>query len=227
MKRILIPLIFGLAGAGVLISLGVWQVQRLAWKEAILTEIETRISAPPVALPATPDPVADKYLPVNVTGDFIGQSLRVLVSQKNIGAGYRIISAFETAGRRIMVDRGFVRVDAEGIPAPAATVDITGNLHWPQEIDSYTPAPDKARNIWFARDVGVMAQELGTEPILLVARQTSETDPLATPLPVDTAGIPNDHLNYAMTWFSLAAIWLAMTGILLWRTTQKPKGRMT
>ena len=69
-----------------------------------------------------------------------------------------------------------------------------------------------------------MAKHLETEPLLIVARETSfENDPVA-PLPVDTAGIPNDHLQYAMTWFSLAVIWILMTFTFLWRARGAQKG---
>lgn len=89
-------------------------------------------------------------------------------------------------------------------------------------MDSFTPEPDKSNNIWFARDVPKMAAALGTEPVLLIAK--SKTDPNVVPLPVDTEGIPNDHLQYAITWFSLALIWAAMTGFFLWRGRAKDKG---
>ncbi|MFD1159320.1 SURF1 family protein [Roseovarius aestuarii] len=223
MRRILIPLIFGLAGAAMLISLGVWQVQRLAWKEGVLTGIETRIAAEPVLMPENPNPDADQYLPVRITGMLGQPPLRVLVSRKQIGAGYRLITTLSTDKRTILVDLGFIKVDQ---PIPAFTdapVTVTGNLNWPDDRNSSTPENDVAGNIWFARDVDEMAGMLGAEPVLLVVRNTSETDPVATPLPVDTAAIPNDHLSYAITWFSLAAIWLVMTGYFLWRTTRKPK----
>ncbi len=228
MRRIIIPLVFGLAGAAVLISLGVWQVQRLAWKEAVLADIEARIAAAPVDLPAKPDPVNDRYLPVKVSGVLAGPELHVLVSQKQVGAGYRIIQPFEVQGRRIMVDRGFVTADKIDKPRAQTHETLIGNLHWPDETDGYTPEPDLSKNIWFARDVPKMARALKTEQVLLVvASQKSETDPSLTPLPVDTSGIPNDHLSYAITWFSLAAIWLAMTGYFLWRTTPTKKGDVT
>lgn len=227
MRRILIPLIFGLTGAAILIALGVWQVQRLAWKEGVLADIEARIAADPVALPASPDPVADQYLPVAVTGQLGQPPLRVLVSRKQIGAGYRLITTLSTEERTILVDLGFIKV-GKPIAAFADTpVTITGNLNWPDDRNSSTPDNDVAGNTWFARDIDEMAGVLGAEPLLLVARDTSETDPAATPLPVDTAAIPNDHLSYAITWFSLAAIWLVMTGYFLWRTTRKPKGDET
>jgi surfeit locus 1 family protein len=103
---------------------------------------------------------------------------------------------------------------------PAQNVAIVGNLHWPDEIDSYTPAPDLVKNLWFARDVDAMAAHLGTEALLVVARQSDEVDTNVTPLPVSITGIPNDHLNYAITWYSLAVVWLAMSGALIWRNRQ-------
>ncbi|WP_050929867.1 SURF1 family protein [Aestuariivita boseongensis] len=217
MGRLMFLLIFGLTGAGILISLGVWQVQRLAWKEGVLSEIEARIDAAPVALPETVDPEADRYLPVEVSGRFLPGEIHVLVSIKRVGPGFLIIAPFETeTGRRILVDRGFVPSDAKAAPRTLGPETVTGNLHWPRETDSYTPDPDLEANTWFAREVPDMAAHLDTDEVLLIAR--SETDPAIRPIPVDTAGIPNDHLQYAITWFSLAAIWIMMTALFLWRS---------
>ncbi|MEM0948648.1 MAG: SURF1 family protein [Pseudomonadota bacterium] len=214
MGRLVVPLLIGTLGAAVLVSLGLWQVQRLAWKEAVLGEIEARIAADPVPLPQTPDPEADRYRPVAVTGTISGDDLRVLISAKGVGPAYRIIAPLTLEdGRRVMVDRGYVPDAQKNTPRPGGQASITGNLHWPDEIDGFTPDNDVANNIWFARDVPVMAEALGTEPVLIIARQTSESDPVVTPLPVDTSGIPNDHLQYAVTWFGLAAVWILMTGL--------------
>ncbi len=215
MRRILFPLIFGLAGLGVLLWLGMWQLQRLAWKEGVLAEIDSRIAATPVALPEVVSEENDKYLPVNVSGEMLLGEVHVLVSVKQVGAGYRIIQPFNTQGRTILIDRGFIPTTAKLADRVTGEMDVTGNLHWPDEIDSYTPEPDIGGNIWFARDVPALAASLGAEPVLLIAR--SRTDPNVTPLPVDTAGIPNDHLQYAITWFGLALVWAAMTGYFLWR----------
>ncbi|WP_415403801.1 SURF1 family protein [Tateyamaria sp. SN3-11] len=222
MNRLWFLLTFGLIGTAILVSLGVWQVQRLAWKEGILARIEARIDAPPMPLPATPDPESDAYLHVTVSGQIAPEQLRVLVSQKNVGAGYRIISPMQLDGRKVMVDRGFVRTrDAVAAP-PAGVVTVSGNLQWPQETDGFTPAPDTDNNIWFARDVPAMAATLGTAPILIVAKDVSPSDTPPTPFPVDTSRIPNDHLQYAITWFSLAAIWVGMTAYFLLRTPRSP-----
>jgi surfeit locus 1 family protein len=223
--RFILPLVFGLLGTAVLIGLGVWQMQRLDWKEAILADIEARIVAAPVALPATPDAEDDRYLPVRVTGTLKDPAIRVLVSQKQIGAGYRIIRPLQMDDRRIMVDLGFLPIQS---PTPAAATDapvtVIGNLHWPDEVDSYTPAPDLRADIWFARELPRMAAHLGTDPVLVVARQTSLAPSDLTPLPLDTSGIPNDHLGYAVTWFGLALVWIVMTATLLWRMRRPAKG---
>jgi surfeit locus 1 family protein len=221
--RMIFPLLLGILGTAVLVSLGVWQLQRLAWKEDILAEIDARMAAAPVALPADPHAERDRFLPVTATGTILDEEIDVLVSVKGAGAGYRIISAFETEdGRRVLLDRGFVRDTEKDVPRPPVPrVTVTGNLHWPDEVDRFTPAADAVSNIWFARDVPAMAAALGTEPVMIILRATSEPAPAVSPLPLDSAGIPNDHLGYAIQWFGLAAVWAGMTGWLLWRIRQR------
>ncbi|MEM9499319.1 MAG: SURF1 family protein [Pseudomonadota bacterium] len=224
MQRILIPLLFGVAGAAVLVWLGLWQVQRLAWKEGILTEIDTRMAETPGPVPALPDPARDRYRPVVVTGSFGDAALRVLVSRKTAGPGYLIVSPFKMQnGRRILVDRGFLRVNVPLSPPPDGVVTFSGNLHWPDDRTSATPDNDVAENIWFARDLSQMAEMLGTEPVLVVARALPGAAAVA-PLPVDTGHIPNDHLEYAVTWFSLAGIWIVMTGFYIYRIGRRAEG---
>lgn len=206
-------LIVGLGGVAILVSLGVWQVQRLAWKQGVIADIEARIAADPVALPEAPDFERDAYLPVEVTGTWRDGVIRVLVSQKQVGAGYRIIRPLTTDDGIILVDLGFVpTAGAEALQLEVGgPVTVVGNLQWPRETDSFTPVPDRANNIWFARDVDLMAEALDTRPVLLVRREAPQPAGPITPLPVDTAAIPNDHLQYALTWFSLSAIWGGMT----------------
>jgi surfeit locus 1 family protein len=218
MGRVIGVWVLGLGGVAILLSLGIWQVQRLAWKEAILADIEARIAADPVDVPAAPDAALDRYLPVALEGRIADDFVRVLVSQKGMGAGYRIISALEsTEGRRVLVDRGVIPVAASMPPGAAQEVRVIGNLHWPEERDGFTPANDLAGNLWFARDVAELAAHLGAEPVLVIAREITPPEPAIRPLPVGIDNIPNDHLSYAVTWFSLALVWLGMTVFLLWR----------
>jgi len=219
-RRLIFPSLLGLVGIGVLCSLGIWQVQRMQWKAAILTDITSRIAAEAAALPGVPDPVADRYLPVFVEGRFIDRDIDVLSSTREGGPGVRVIAGFETAdGRRIMVDRGYLPEVQRRAPRVAEAARVVGNLQWPVDGDQYTPPPDARTGLWFSRDVGAMAAELGTEATLIVAREPTGDGIL--PVPVDTSGIPNDHWGYAITWFLLATVWAGMTGYLLWRIRQR------
>jgi surfeit locus 1 family protein len=221
-RRMIFPLLLGIAGTAVLVSLGLWQLQRLDWKEGVLAQIESRIGAAPVAIPATPEPERDLYLPVTAQGDLGAEALHVLVSTRDQGAGHRIISVLELEdGRRVMVDEGYVRTGGDLRPGPAEGVTVTGNLHWPDEVDRWTPEPDLSEGLFFARDVPAMAAALGTEPVLVIARAVEGTAPRAQPLPVTAEGIPNDHLGYAIQWFGLAAVWAGMTVWLLWRIRRR------
>ena len=111
MKRIIFFVFFGLGGFAVLVSLGTWQIQRLTWKQEIIEQIEGGLLRHLVALPATLDSIEDKYLSVSVEGFMKPEVLRVLVSQKTVGAGYRLISPFMVDGGTILVDRGFISVN--------------------------------------------------------------------------------------------------------------------
>lgn len=223
MRRLIFPVLLGLVGAGFLIGLGVWQLQRLEWKAAIIAKIDAKIVAAPVNLPATVSATDDIYLPVTVQGRLLGPEALVLTGLNQAGAGYRVVAAFEVAGtaRQIMVDLGFLAEADRAFVRPNAQMTIIGNLNWPAEKDSFTPEPDPLRKIWFARDVERMANVLRTEQVLVVARSIDPAIAAIMPLPVDTSRIPNDHMNYAITWFSMAFLWLGMTALLLWRIRRR------
>ena len=204
------PAIFGLAGVAVLVSLGIWQVQRLHWKEDLLAAIDARIGAPPETLPESPARSIDNFRAVSVAGRTVGKPLHVLTSRQGQGPGYRVISAFETGERRVLLDRGFMTENRKGAASDVAALQVEGNLHWPNEWDSlFTPEPNA--DLWFARDVELMADELGAEPVLIVSRRSVGEASFLAPWPVDSLGVPNNHMQYTITWFSLAAAWLAMT----------------
>ena len=214
----------GVVGVAVLLGLGIWQVERLQWKTAVIARIDANLSAAPVAIPADPTEQADEYRAVTATGDLPGQEIHVLTTAGDFGAGYRNIAVFETDGRRILADLGFIGLDAKDNVRAASAVTLTGNLLWPDEVDGWTPAPDLAKNVWFARDLPAMAAALNTDPVLLVVRTATPPDPERIPLPLDTSTIPNDHMTYAITWFSLAFVWAVMSAFLITRTLRR-KGR--
>ena len=133
MSRFIAPLLFGLIGAAILVGLGSWQMQRLDWKLGVLAQIEQRISAPPEPLPTEVSPSAHKYQPVALQGEILAPELRVLVSRKQIGAGYLIVSPFRTGDRLILLDRGFTRDENKDAPRRSGAAQVIGNLVGPAE----------------------------------------------------------------------------------------------
>lgn len=214
------PLALGIAGCGILIALGIWQVQRLHWKQSVIATIAARIEAPPQALPANPAEATDEYVRVEVFGTLHPDPLHVLTFKEFSGPGFRVIQALQlTDGRKVMVDLGFIPEADKNQPAAIGELRLVGSLLWPDETDAFTPKPNLGENIWFARDLEPMAQALGTQPILIVASNTDrELAPL--PLPV-TIAIANNHLQYAITWFALALVWALMTVYALWRIRRR------
>ena len=221
MRRYLFPLILGIAGCAILVSLGLWQVQRMGWKQGMLAQIQASIDADPVPLPATPDP-SMKYLPVTVSGTTTGDEIDILSGSKEQGGGYQIVSRFVTDdGRAILLDRGFIPQESRHLTRGPTRLVVRGNLHWPDEKSSSTPDPNLDENIWFARDVPAMAEALNTDPILVVASFVQGDAQGVEPIPVAIEGIPNNHLSYAVQWFLIAATWAGMTVALIWRIRQR------
>lgn len=221
MKRFWFIVFIGFAGTACLLYLGKWQIDRLYWKLDVLKKIDQKIAAAPVLLPAEPSESVHKYLSVEISGQFLQESIRVLASKKRYGAGYRIIHVFRTNGRRLLVDLGFVGLDTDYDIDLISNISLVGNLHWPDEVDNFTPEPDLENNIWFAREVERVASALQTEPILIILKDSTLKDKNIKPMPIDTTHIPNDHLQYAITWFSLAIIWALMSCLFIWTTRQK------
>lgn len=219
-RRMIFPILLGLSGLVVLIGLGIWQVQRLHWKRDVLAQISARIDADPVTMPAQPVESADEYLNVRIIGNLLETPIHVLTSQKPDGPGFRVIQPLMLdTGQRLLVDLGYIPEAEKDVQAFVGDVTVTGALLWPNEQDGFTPAPNLTENIWFARDLPAMAQTLGTDPILIVAAATQPS--LAPKLSPVTIDIPNDHFGYAVTWFSLAAVWGMMTVYALWRIKRR------
>ncbi|AHD01599.1 SURF1 family protein [Leisingera methylohalidivorans] len=204
-------------GIAILLGLGTWQLQRLTWKEQVIEDILSRLAGLPEPLPEAPNAAEHKYQAVDLFGAVSGPELHVLVSSKETGAGFRVIQALteEKTGRRILLERGFVTETEKDVRRSTGPVHVAGNLHWPVERDSFTPQNDPAENFWYARDVAEMAAVLETEPVLVISREPVGKN--VQPMGISTAAIPNNHLQYAITWFSLAFIWAAMTVYFLRR----------
>lgn len=216
----------------ILIGLGVWQLQRLAWKQGILTRIAAlRAASPgPIAMPliqaAGGEDVA--YTRVTVTCPGLAAAPYVeLFFVRDGQAGARLISACKLTGAAygsLLVDRGFVgdTISARPPVDPASTVPvtITGVLRYPEPPGMMAPVDDIAHGHWYRRDIETMAAALKAErpaPVFLAAETSTNPEWAALKAEALPGDIPNNHLAYAWTWFGLAAALAGVYAAMLWR----------
>jgi len=210
-KKWLFFVCIALPGLLILLSLGVWQTKRLAWKEALLENIRSNLSSQPSLLPISTKKSEHNFKMVKVEGSLEPKSIFILTPVKGSGAGFRVISPFKLIdGGKILVDRGVIKErDKLLLKTSGQQRSVLGYLSWPNETDYFTPEPNFARNIWFSRDLEKMANFLETEPILVVATE-NRLDP-SIKMQDPTNDIPNNHLQYAITWFMMSILWFGMS----------------
>jgi surfeit locus 1 family protein len=216
-------------GLAILVALGMWQLQRLTWKEALLARIAKLETAAPMpvatALDGAASPADLDMVRVRVDCPGLSRAAYVeLFGLKDGTAGRRLISACPVASiryRTLLVDRGFVAEDISARPGaegPLGPVSVTGVLRAPDPPSIFTPKADPASRLWFNRDIPAMASTLGASrpaPVMLMAETASNPEFSAlSPAPIPAA-ISNRHLEYALTWFGLAAALLGVYGALL------------
>ena len=207
----------------VLLSLGVWQTKRLAWKEAILEKISYNLSAEPSLLPITPKKTEHNYSMVKVQGSLEPSSIFILTPIKGSGAGFRVISPLKLKdGSKILIDRGVIREkEKDLVETLGQPMLVVGYLFWPNETDYFTPEPNFKRNIWFSRDLEKMAKFLKAQPVLVVETE-NRLDP-SIKMQDPTIEIPNNHLQYAITWFMMSILWFGMSAYFVYKIIEKKK----
>lgn len=220
--RIVLGSLVALVMLGVLIGLGVWQVQRLALKNEFQRQQDFVYNAQPIELPVLANNLQGlSFRRVRVTGRFDHAAELYLWAQRDGVAGYDVLTPFERVGEGesqwIIVDRGWVPLDRKD-PATrqpgqidgAATV--TGFVRTDMtERGKLTPANEPAKNLWYTVDYAAMgdATKHYVRPFVVVADAT----PVPGGLPAGAKGVPvatNNHLQYAITWFSLAGVLVVM-----------------
>ena len=231
--RLLGPALAVLCAFAVLVGLGAWQLERKAWKDDLVQTMTVRLSLPPVEIPARErwrhlDAAEDEFRSVTARLAFMydreglvytaGSSLR---NGRPTGPGYWVFTpALLADGTVVVVNRGFVpegRQDQKNYAGSQAAgiVEITGIMRWPEERIVFTPNDDPKKNLWFVRDhiAIAAAKNLGEVAPFYVAQVTPAHAggmPRTGPL---SASLPNNHLQYAVTWFGLAAVLIAVFAV--------------
>lgn len=232
LRALFIPALWTLLGLALLCGLGIWQLQRLAWKEALIARVAARAEAsatPPPAEDEWPQVTldADEYRRVRLTGTFRHDREALvyeLLSEPNgkfSGPGYWVLTPLEAAsGATFLVNRGFVPIERrdaatrrEGQVAGAVT--ITGLLRLPETRSWFTPPDDPAQRIWQERDPATIAKAYGltrTAPFFIDA--DAAPNPGGLPQGGETKLVfPNRHFEYALTWFALALTLLVVFAV--------------
>jgi cytochrome oxidase assembly protein ShyY1 len=202
-----------------LIALGIWQLQRRVEKHALIEALTERLGTAPVPLPpavqwSALDPDHDEFRRVTVTATFrdapeakiyaSGSALRTDVA--GLGA-FVFTPAVVADGMTVVIDRGFVPDGAQAAAAPRQAVTLTGYLRFPEKPGWITPVPDVNKRLWFARDHLGMAKALSwgaVAPFYIDLEAPAPPSGLPKPGPLKVH-LKDDHLQYAITWFALAA----------------------
>lgn len=218
--RVLWALIALAAFAGFM-ALGVWQVERRAWKLDLIERVESRVRAPAVAAPdttrrATGDDSAHEYRRVRLTGTFLHQYETPVRAATALGSGYWILTPLQRAdGSLVLVNRGFVPPDLRARSSrqagePRGLVSLTGLVRISEPDGAFLRDNRPDENRWYSRDVAAIAEARGLKRVAPYFVD-AEAPPLALGGGADqpVAGLTvirfrNNHLVYALTWFMLA-----------------------
>jgi cytochrome oxidase assembly protein ShyY1 len=221
----------------ILVGLGVWQLQRKAWKEGLIAALEQRLAAAPIALPQPGSwtgltPADAEFRRVKVEVEFLdkphafvyaaGSALREDIKTR----GYFVFTpARLPTGEVVVVDIGWVpEHQQKSFPWSPGKAEIVGYLRWPEKPSWFIADHDPSGEAWFVRDQIKMADVRGWGPVAPFYIDLQSPAPAGgLPRPGTlTVRLRNDHLGYALTWFGLAATLVGVFGFWVWGRRQAP-----
>jgi surfeit locus 1 family protein len=220
---------FALVGIVILCGLGVWQLDRKMWKEDLIARLNARLSRAPQDLPPRASwpqlhQDGEEFRRVVFPAEFLdGEEALVYTAGSPLrpdvkGPGYWVFAPVRLAGGSIvLVNRGFVPPDhkdpaerSEG--TPHGIVDVVGVMRWPEARGTFTPADDPKKNIWFLRDsksIADIKKWATAAPFYIDQEEPVPAGGWPKPGKLEVQ-LPDNHLQYAITWFGLA---LALAGV--------------
>jgi surfeit locus 1 family protein len=214
----LVPTLFTVPAVIALLGLGTWQVQRLHWKEGLIAQRERMVVAPSIAPPQTlAEATPNQFRHVAADGVFLNDKEIFLAATSDSGeAGYQVLTPLQEAGGRVVfVDRGFIPLALKdrakrGAGELSGTIHVAGLLRVPpaQKPTFFLPDNRPDLNLWFWVDLPAMAKTVGiadAAPFYIDADKTP--NPGGWPKGgVTNLELPNNHLQYAITWYALAVV---------------------
>lgn len=213
-------------GMALFTALGVWQVERRAWKVDLIARVDDRVHGPPQAAPdparwVAGQPQDFEYQPVTVSGHWLPGHRQHALAVTELGGGWWEMAPLRRDdGQIVWVNRGFVadRASAPDVSA-ARPVELVGLLRLNEPGGGFLRRNDLATRHWYSRDVLAMSQAAGLDPSRTAPWFVDEGAPGAAPQPpgprstarepvpgLTRISFPNHHAVYAMTWFALAVL---------------------
>ncbi|MBO9515235.1 MAG: SURF1 family protein [Variovorax sp.] len=215
-----------------LVALGLWQVERRAWKLDLIAKVDQRVHAPAAPVPGPGQwpqvqAASDEYRRVTASGTFLHDRETLVQATTALGGGYWVLTPLQQAdGSIVFVNRGFVSPErrdraTRGDRAPAGEATVTGLLRITEPGGGFLRHNNPAANLWYSRDVQAIAAARGLNrvaPFFIDEAAPAGPGTAAAKEPAwPIAGLtviqfPNSHLTYAITWFGLALMVLAAAG---------------
>ncbi|MFL9842466.1 SURF1 family protein [Sphingomonas sp. ST-64] len=211
------------------VALGVWQVERRAWKHALIDAVTSRSTAGPVAAPG-PSVEPQPYRRVHVTGRFLHDRETLVRAVSNLGSGYWVVTPLDNGGFTVLVNRGFVPPERRD-PATRAAANgagearVTGLIRLTEPGGGFLRSNDPASGNWYSRDVAAIAAARGvTDAVPYFIDADAAPNPGGWPRGgLTVLRFSDNHAVYALTWFALALMSLAGIWLVLRKRTDRPK----
>ncbi|HUN49755.1 MAG TPA: SURF1 family protein, partial [Candidatus Sulfotelmatobacter sp.] len=198
------PTLFTVPALILLVGLGIWQLERLAWKTDLLATVDSRIHAAPVPLPPGDaiDPKAWEWRHVTVSGHFLNdKEMHLLAYTERGNLGYHLIVPLaRDGGGFVLVDRGWVpaankRPETRPLSQPSGGVTVTGVVRTGWRQGWFVPDNQPAQNLWFFADIPGFIRQAGIAAPALLVEAGPAPNPGGLPIGGQTVvDIPNDHL---------------------------------
>ncbi|HET7868021.1 MAG TPA: SURF1 family protein [Burkholderiaceae bacterium] len=222
----------GAALFALFIALGWWQVERRAWKLALIERVQQRVNAPAQAAPTIaqwPSVTAanDEYRHVRIRGEWLNERNTWVQATTELGSGYWLLAPLRTEdGGTVLINRGFVPSIQRGASTAASgPVDVTGLLRISEPGGRFPRRNDPATDRWYSRELPAIAaaRGLGTvAPFFVDADRVADAAPGEPVGGLTVIAFHNNHLVYALTWFGLAAMVLG-AGVLVARSERRTR----
>ena len=223
------PTVTALVMLAIVIGLGTWQLHRRVWKTDLLATIAARMNGDAVALPADiANPPDWAFRHVHIAGRFATDKALWLYGRTYDGkAGiHLLVPLIRENGGAILVDRGFVPIehgsDLDTYRPADGPAEVDGIVRLPEPGGWFVPGNQPDKNIWYTVDVPAMSRATGQTlaPVYIAAKSDGDTGWPAATGGTEGTGIRNEHLNYAIFWYSMAVV---LGVIYLMSSRSRPK----